>query len=182
MLKEMNGAKLWMMAGAMLLLNACANTGDVPTSGTVSDPVVEEETVTDSMAKPREEVMEENMGGPAEGSQEELDSTAGSLLYFGYDRYDLSADARSALQAQARWLMGNSAYVTVEGHCDERGTREYNLALGDRRANAVKNYLVALGVSSSRVRTVSYGKERPAVIGTGASAWSKNRRGYTRVN
>lgn len=181
MLEKMNGAKVWMMVGALLLLNACANTDKGALNNASTDPVIED-TTSETMGTPREGVDEETMGGSEAGSQEELDNVAGSLIYFGYDRYDLSSDARSALQAQARWMEGNSSYVTVEGHCDERGTREYNLALGDRRANAVKNYLVALGVSSSRIRTVSYGKERPAVIGTGSTAWAKNRRGYTRVN
>ncbi|PHZ86319.1 peptidoglycan-associated lipoprotein [Paremcibacter congregatus] len=118
------------------------------------------------------------------GTQSALDAAASdALVYFGFDRYDLSSDARSALQAQAVWLQQNpTVKVTVEGHCDERGTREYNLALGDRRANSVKNYLVALGIDPSRVNTVSYGKERPAVTGTGADVWAKNRRSYTRVN
>ena len=99
------------------------------------------------------------------------------MVYFAYDRYDVDASARSVLGAQANWMKANNVNVIVEGHCDERGTREYNIALGDRRANAVKNYLVAMGVSASRIRTVSYGKERPQ--GTDNA---QNRRGYTRVN
>jgi peptidoglycan-associated lipoprotein len=101
----------------------------------------------------------------------------GSTVNFAFDRYDVDATARNILQAQANWMKSNNKSVVVEGHCDERGTREYNIALGDRRANAVKNYLVAMGVSASRIRTVSYGKERP--IGTNND---QNRRGYTRVN
>jgi peptidoglycan-associated lipoprotein len=125
--------------------------------------------------------MEPVQTGPAPGSQEELDSVMGgmngSTVNFAFDRYDVDATARNILQAQANWMKSNNKSVVVEGHCDERGTREYNIALGDRRANAVKNYLVAMGVSASRIRTVSYGKERP--IGTNND---QNRRGYTRVN
>ena len=99
------------------------------------------------------------------------------MVHFGFDRYDVDADARRILQAQANWMKTHNKSIVVEGHCDERGTREYNLALGDRRANAVKNYLVAMGVSANRIRTVSYGKERP--MGTDDA---KNRRGKTRVN
>lgn len=185
MLENMNGAKYWVLAGSVLLLSACANsnTNKGALDGSAQDTapaVVEEEQV---VAQPQTQVEEETMMEDT-GSQSSLDAAASdALVYFGYDRYDLSSDARSALQAQAAWLQKNATVkVTVEGHCDERGTREYNLALGDRRANSVKNYLVALGVDPSRVNTVSYGKERPAVTGTGSSVWSKNRRGYTRVN
>src|SRR5690606_29890270 len=101
---------------------------------------------------------------------------------FGYDQYDLSQEARDTLGRQATWLnQYSSLRVTVEGHADERGTREYNLALGERRANAVKSYLVALGVDGSRITTVSYGKERPAVPGSNETAWAQNRRGVTVV-
>ncbi len=98
----------------------------------------------------------------------------GDRIFFAYDSSELSDDARATLAKQAEWLMHYSRVrVTVEGHCDERGTREYNLALGDRRATAVKNYLVALGVPASRLRTISYGKERPAAV----SQHDQNRRG-----
>ncbi len=183
MLKKMNGVKYWALIGAILLLGACANsntkTGELD-NASVEPPVEKQQEV---IAKPTEDVQVETvMVDPA--TQESLDMAAdNALVYFGYDRYDLSSDGRSGLQAQAAWLVAHAdVKVTVEGHCDERGTREYNLALGDRRANAVKNYLVALGVDPSRIHTVSYGKERPAVTGTGESVWSKNRRGYTRVN
>ncbi len=178
MLEKINGAKYWALIGAALLLSACANTGAVQDAPV--EPVVE--TQEPVVAEPTEDVTTEPMMDP--DTQESLDAaSSAALVYFGYDRYDLSSDARSGLQAQAVWLQEHSSVkVTVEGHCDERGTREYNLALGDRRANSVKNYLVALGVDPSRIHTVSYGKERPAVTGTGESTWSQNRRGYTRVN
>lgn len=97
--------------------------------------------------------------------------------YFPYDSYKLTGAARTAIQANADWLKANpSASVQVEGHCDERGTTEYNLALGERRANAAMDYLVKLGVERSRLSTISYGEERPSVQGSDESAWSKNRR------
>lgn len=99
-------------------------------------------------------------------------------VYFDYDRADLRSDARTALQSNAAAIRQNAGWgvVTVEGHCDERGSEEYNLALGDRRANAVKRYLVDLGVPSSRLRTVSFGEAKPAVQGHNESAWRYNRR------
>jgi len=103
-------------------------------------------------------------------------------VFFEFDSSELTADARQVLGRQAEWLNHYSdVRITVEGHCDERGTREYNLALGERRATAVKNYLSALGVRSSRISTISYGKERPAVAGNGNGVWSQNRRGVTKV-
>jgi len=99
------------------------------------------------------------------------------IVYYGYDSYNLSDEARQALKANADWMKANStARIQIEGHCDERGTVEYNMALGDRRANAAKSYLVRLGVAASRIETLSYGKERPADLGHSESAWAKNRR------
>ena len=98
-------------------------------------------------------------------------------------RSDLDSDAQELLQDQVAWLKQHSdVSVIVEGHCDERGTREYNLALGEKRAQAVKNYLISLGISSDRVSTISYGKERPAVVGSNDGAWAQNRRSVTIVN
>jgi len=117
------------------------------------------------------------------GSQEDLVVNVGDRVFFGYDSSDLGAEARAALEQQAAWLKKYGAVrVTLEGHCDERGTREYNLALGERRANAVKDYLVALGINPSRVNTISYGKERPAAIGHNEVAWAQNRRGVMVVS
>jgi len=113
----------------------------------------------------------------APGSQEELNATIGDRVFFETDRYDLSQEARATVGFWADWMQKHSnVRIMVEGHADERGTREYNLALGARRANAVRDYLVALGVSGGRVQTVSFGKERPAVLGSNPDAWSQNRR------
>ncbi len=101
-------------------------------------------------------------------------------VFFGYDSAVLDSSAQSTLERQANWLRSNQGVgVVVEGHCDERGTREYNLALGERRAAAAKSYLVSLGIPASRISTVSYGKERPAVLGSNDSAWAQNRRAVT---
>jgi len=100
--------------------------------------------------------------GVRPGSQQDLAATAGDRVYFGYDKSDISPEARAILTKQADWLKRNAnVTVTVEGHCDERGTREYNLALGERRANSVRDYLVSRGISADRFNTVSYGEERP---------------------
>lgn len=101
-------------------------------------------------------------------------------VFFGFDSSVIDADGEATLQKQAEYLKKNSGLnVVIEGHCDERGTREYNLALGERRATAAKNYLTNLGVESRRIQTISYGKERPAVVGSDESAWSQNRRAVT---
>lgn len=122
------------------------------------------------------------MGAAKPGTQEDMVVNVGDRVFFAYNQSDLSAEARATLDRQAAWLKKySSTSVTVEGHADERGTREYNLALGERRATAVKNYLVADGISAARLKTVSYGKERPAVIGSNEAAWAQNRRGVTVV-
>lgn len=124
-----------------------------------------------------------NLNGVEAGTQADLVANVGDRVFFDTDSYTLNAEARAVLEAQARWLMQYpNLTITVEGHADERGTREYNLALGDRRANAAENYLVAFGVDPRRVNTISYGKERPAVPGSYESAWSQNRRSVTKVD
>ena len=116
--------------------------------------------------------------GPAADSLEYFNTVVGNTVNFDFDKYDLRADAQAVLRAQAAWLNQNpSRTVTIEGHCDERGTREYNLGLGERRANAAKQYLVTLGVAESRLKTTSYGKERPLCVESSESCWEKNRRG-----
>ena len=101
-------------------------------------------------------------------------------IYFEYDKYDLSVSAISEIRELANAMKANSsARIRIEGHCDERGTREYNLALGERRANAAKDYLMTYGVSANRISVISYGKERPVDSGSNPLAWSKNRRSVT---
>jgi len=107
----------------------------------------------------------------------------GDRVFFSFDKYSLKAKARQTLERQATFLKNNPGVkVILQGHADERGTREYNLALGDRRANAAKDYLVALGIDPNRVTIISYGKERPAVAGSNEAAWSQNRRAVTVIS
>ncbi|WP_417515693.1 peptidoglycan-associated lipoprotein Pal [Minwuia sp.] len=118
--------------------------------------------------------------GPAEGTQEHFVLNVGDRVFFATDRHDLDEDARNVLRRQAAYLgQYPNVSVIIEGHADERGTREYNLGLGDRRANSARDYLVSLGVSSSRIRTLSYGKERPVALGHNEAAWAQNRRAVT---
>ena len=113
----------------------------------------------------------------ATSAQQQQLVEVGNVVRFDYDSSALSSQARSTLDAQAAFLRSNPSYrITVEGHCDERGTREYNLALGERRASAARDYLVAQGIDGARIRTISYGKERPEVVGSNESAWERNRR------
>jgi len=122
------------------------------------------------------------LGAATPGSEQDLVQNVGDRVFFLLDKSDLSSEARQTLGRQAAWLKRFPAVrVTIEGHCDERGTREYNMALGARRAHSARAYLVALGIDASRIQTVSYGAERPAVLGTGESVWSQNRRAVTVV-
>ncbi|MEE2956582.1 MAG: peptidoglycan-associated lipoprotein Pal [Pseudomonadota bacterium] len=117
------------------------------------------------------------------GSQEDLVTNVGDRVFFALDSVELSVEARTTLEKQAIWLQQNlSVVATIEGHADERGTREYNLALGDRRATAARDYLVALGINQNRIQTVSFGLERPVDPRSVEEAWSKNRRGVMVVN
>ncbi len=109
-------------------------------------------------------------------------SVTADTVHFDLDQYDIDPQARAILDSQAAWLAKYpNVRVTIEGHCDERGTREYNLALGDRRANATKNYLASRGVDASRMTTISYGKERPVAMGSDEASWAQNRRAVTVV-
>jgi peptidoglycan-associated lipoprotein len=129
-----------------------------------------------------------NAGGSGDGSGNmssgtgvggflDSDRNVSDRVLFELDSSQLDSEAQSVLQSQAAWLKQNpSVKLTIEGHCDERGTREYNIALGERRASAAKKFLVGLGVASNRLSTISYGKERPAVVGSDESSWSQNRR------
>lgn len=122
--------------------------------------------------------------GPQVGSQAHFEDAVNgqNVIFFDTDRFNIDSADAAALQSQAQYLARYSQVrITVEGHADERGTREYNLALGERRANAAKNYLVSLGVDASRVATVSYGKERPVALASNAQAWAQNRRAVSVV-
>jgi peptidoglycan-associated lipoprotein len=119
--------------------------------------------------------------GPAPGSQEDfVASVSADRIFFDTDRYNVDGEDQATLRSQAAWLAKYpNTRVTIEGHCDERGTRDYNIALGERRANSTKNALAALGVSASRISTISYGKERPDAQGSDEQSWAQNRRAVT---
>jgi peptidoglycan-associated lipoprotein len=120
--------------------------------------------------------------GVVPGSLEDFRVSVGDRVFFGYDRFDLSPEARSVLERQAAWLRQYpNVRVMVAGNCDERGTREYNLALGARRAAATRDYLASLGVTQNRMQTVSYGKERPLDPRANEEAWSVNRNAHTQI-
>lgn len=169
-----------MILAVCFLVTACTSDGEdeLATSG---QPTAGQDAISEIYTG--EAPMGDTMGGPAPGTQADLVVNVGDRVFFGTNQYDLSMEARQVLDKQAAWLeQYPSLNVTIEGHADERGTREYNLALGERRANSVRNYLSALGVSPSRIHTVSYGKERPAVPGANEAAWAQNRRSVTKVD
>jgi peptidoglycan-associated lipoprotein len=113
---------------------------------------------------------------------QEFKEIVGDRVYFGLNEYDLNPAAKTTLASQAKWLNEHPSFsVLIEGHCDERGTREYNIALGAKRAEAVKNFLVDKNLDEGRISTLSYGKERPAVIGNTEDAYSKNRRSVVNI-
>ena len=126
-----------------------------------------------------EKAAQEKAAAQAAAAQKALEdaaAAAGNTVYFGFDEYSLSGAAQSALDAHIALAKTNSVSIRLEGHTDERGTREYNMALGERRANAVADYMVGNGISRSRIESVSYGEERPAASGSGEANWSQNRR------
>ena len=148
------GAGLVAILLAALAMSACAN-----------------KQAADSLA---------SAGVATPGSQQDFVVNVGDRVFFESDSSELTSQARSTLEKQAQWLRNYRTYAfTIEGHADERGTREYNIALGARRAQAVRDYLIARGVEASRMRTVSYGKERPVAVCNDISCWSQNRRAVT---
>ncbi len=157
--------KILGLFAAVALVAAC-ETG--PDSGAATGGGAKSTSFTTPIVKP--------------GTQEDLVVNVGDRVFFNYDKFNVKPGGRKTLEKQAAWMKANpSVIVVIQGHADERGTRDYNLALGDRRANSVKDYLVSLGVNPSRVSTISYGKERPVATGSNETAWSQNRRGVTKV-
>jgi len=176
---ERLGKNIALLSAAAFILAACATKETPPEDPTPAAAPVEEAVA--STAMPDQPTMPELTADQLDAqewggaTQPGLTTYAGAdRVFFAYDSSDLTDEGRAMLGKQYQWMMHYPRVrVVVEGHCDERGTREYNLALGDRRATAVKNYLVALGVPASRLRTISYGKERPAMPGE----YAQNRRG-----
>jgi peptidoglycan-associated lipoprotein len=158
--------KILTLAAAMTVLAACADkkTDTVAAGGSTGSPIVPNAVGTTDI-------------------RNDFVTKVGDRIFFAFDKSTISAEARAILERQAAFAKTNAQLTfTVEGHCDERGTREYNLALGERRATADKNALVSLGVQASRLQTISYGKERPAVVGSNEAAWAQNRRAVTVIN
>ncbi|WP_395000255.1 peptidoglycan-associated lipoprotein Pal [Sphingomonas sp.] len=159
------------LVAALLATGACARRDKAVT--TTPPPVAQTPTTN-----------EEDVGlVELPGSQADLIAKAGSdTIYFGTDKSDVDGPSRTTLTAQAKWLLANpSVRASIEGHADERGTREYNMALGERRANAARDYLVAQGVPATRLLVTSWGKEKPVATGADESAWAQNRREVTVV-
>ena len=161
-----NFMKIAGVFASLALLSACASTTG-PDVDTTAEPVVE------TAPEPQ---------GPIPGSQADLEQNAGHRVFFAYDQYTLTPQAQATLSRQAAWLQEfPETRILVAGNCDERGTREYNLALGARRAEAARAYLVSLGVDRNRITTVSYGKERPIDPRSNEQAWSLNRNATTTI-
>jgi peptidoglycan-associated lipoprotein len=155
----LRGLRLAAALAAALAISACAN-------------------------KPGGDAQANAAGQATPGSQQDFVVNVGDRVFFDTDQTDLSAQARATLDKQAQWLNTYSQYsqFTIEGHADERGTREYNLALGARRAQNVRDYLVSRGVAANRMHTISYGKERPVAVCDDISCWAQNRRAVTVLN
>lgn len=159
MLRQFGGARAAFIIGLAMLAAACAKN---PMDG------------SGAMGQ---------LGSAPAGSPQEFVVSVGDRVFFDSDQTDLSPQARATLDKQAQWLNHYAKYTfTIEGHADERGTREYNIALGARRAQSVRDYLVARGIDANRMRTISYGKERPVAVCNDISCWSQNRRAVTVLN
>ncbi|HLS69650.1 MAG TPA: peptidoglycan-associated lipoprotein Pal [Kiloniellales bacterium] len=158
--------KVVTVAAAALLLAACSTT-----------PRDQSDADASASGGAMAGTSQQGLGSAAPGTQEELRQTIGDRIFFDFDSYSVRPDQRRTVEQVAQWMnQHQNVQLTVEGHADERGTREYNLALGDRRANSVREMLQSYGVPASRLSSISYGKERPDVLGSNEYAWEQNRR------
>jgi len=187
--------KIYVLLGASaLIMSACASKPDPQPIADTAPEVIERapEVIAPAPVEPTPQplppVIVQNPAPdpnlPIPGSEQDFAYQSGGepRIFFGYDQYGLSNEARDVLRRQANWLnIYQDATATIEGHADERGTREYNLALGARRADSVKSFLVSQGVAPNRLRTISYGKERPIDARSSEDGWSRNRNGYTNL-
>lgn len=177
------------LASAISLLSACATAPEPEPQPMVQKPVAapQQPVLQDRAPIVQEPLQQAQPLPPATnfvmpGSVDDFVQSAGDRIFFGYDRFDLSNEARNVLRAQAQWLSSYPDVIAViGGHADERGTREYNLALGARRADAVRDFLISQGVDPRRLTTVSYGKERPIDGRSNEEAWALNRNGHTAI-
>ncbi len=178
------------LAAVLLIAAACESASDDSTATVGEGDAVQVSAQSDDsgssvQAAPAEEVDVASVdpSAPIPGTQEDLVQNVGDRVFFGYDSAVLTPEGRRTLERQAEWLRLFPEHdIMIEGHCDERGTREYNLALGERRAAAARDYLIAFGIDSSRIKTTSYGKERPYALGHNEESWELNRRAVTVVN
>ncbi len=179
--KNMKFKILAIVIAALFLVTACESTSMESGKGDGAGKMAEKKK---GMAEKKKGKKKNQVGFRiTPGSAQDLVVNVGDRVFYALNKSNLSSAARATLEKQAAWLKKyGGVKVTVEGHADERGTREYNLALGERRANSAKDFLVALGVSPNRVKTISYGKERPVALGHDESSWSQNRRGVTTVS
>lgn len=173
--------KIVSLFAAALLVSACTTDSEEASNAEGSGSSAQAAAASSGEApKAATKAPKAAPSGAPPGSGVEFYVKVGDRVFFGLDKSDISEKAAATLKRQAAWLQKYAnRTIVVEGHADERGTREYNLALGERRANAVREYLISLGVSAARIETISYGKERPAVLGSNDSAWAQNRRGVT---
>jgi peptidoglycan-associated lipoprotein len=170
-------ARLALASLAALLVAACASQKPPPPQAPTPAPTAEQPPPAAVYQPPPP-----TPTGPVPGSQQDFVINVGELVYFDFDKADIRADAQPVLSAQAAWLLRYPAVkVRIEGNCDERGTREYNFALGARRADAVRQFLIAHGVDGARITTISYGKERPIDPGSDEQAWARNRNARTAI-
>ena len=171
--------RLAALAAAAAALAACSTPKPPPPAAPSAPPPAPQAPPPE---RPRAPPVTQAPTGPVPGSIQDFVVNVGDRVYFDYDKYDVRADAQPVLSAQAAWLVKYpSVKVRIEGNADERGTREYNLALGGRRANSVKDFLVSHGVTADRIETISYGKEMPIDAGNTEEAFAKNRNGHTAI-
>jgi peptidoglycan-associated lipoprotein len=177
---EKFGLKALTLAAAIFMVAACETAVEESSDTTGAGGAAQQATTTTQAAAG---ATSSGARGVVPGSQEDLVLNVGDRIFFEFDRSDLTPESRATVERWASWLKQYPEItVTVEGHADERGTREYNLGLGERRSNSAKNYLIALGVNPDRVGVISYGKERPVCVSSNEGCWSQNRRDVLVVN
>jgi peptidoglycan-associated lipoprotein len=183
-MKRLTIGKSLTVLSAVLLLSACQSDEEMPAPMMTATAAPAPAPAPMAAARPPQAppLAAPAPAGVVRGSKDDFVQNVGDKVLFGYDRSDIEDGGRSTLQKQAAWLQTYPTVVlTIEGHADERGTREYNLALGARRAQAVRDYLVSLGVSGARIETISYGKERPICVQSDDACWAQNRRGVSTI-
>ena len=181
---------LFLLVVSFLFVVSCAQKKGVDVSGTSGESVEAAETAEQKAGQAETDISEEELEAQREAElkrqQEAREKAARDFVnenvYFGFDDATLTRQAREILAQKAEWLRSHpDVEVVIEGHCDERGTKEYNMALGQRRAQSIKNFLVNAGIDADRLNTISYGEERPADPRNNEEAWAKNRRGHFRI-